>query len=217
MSEKSMREMFHLSFGEEVGNAISHGIMGLACLFTLPAVAVYSYIRGGAIRSVGVSIFVICLFLMFIVSTIYHCMEYGTNHKYIFRKLDHICIYFAIAGSYTPIALCMVEGSTAFWILLIEWGAVIIGILLKSISSKSLPKLSMIIYMAMGWAAVLFLPDLISKATPLFWMLILGGGVMYSIGAYFYSKPQNPYYHFIWHLMINIASILHFIAIVFVM
>lgn len=217
MSQKSMREMFHLSFGEEVANAISHGIMSLACLCLLPAVAVYSYMKGGALRSVGVSIFVICLFLMFIVSTIYHCMEYDTNHKYIFRKLDHICIYFAIAGSYTPIALCMVQGTTAIWILAIEWGAVIIGIFLKSISKKSLPKLSMCIYMAMGWAAVLFLPDLISKATPLFWILILGGGLMYSIGAFFYSKPQHPYFHFIWHIAIVIASILHFIAIVFVM
>ena len=95
MKEKSMREMFHLSFGEEVGNAVSHGVMGLACLFALPAVAVYSYIRGGAIRATGVSIFVVCLFLMFIVSTIYHSMEYGSNQKYVFRKLDHICIYFA--------------------------------------------------------------------------------------------------------------------------
>lgn len=216
MKEKSMRETFHLSFGEEVGNAVSHGVMGLACLFSLPAVAVYSYIEGGALRSTGVSIFVICLFLMFIVSTIYHSMEYGSNHKYVFRKLDHICIYFAIAGSYTPIALCMVQGTTAFWILVLEWGAVIFGIFLKSIAKKSYPKLSMCIYMAMGWAAVLFIPDLISKATPMFWALILGGGLMYSIGAYFYSK-RVPYCHFIWHIMINLASILHFIAIVFVM
>ncbi len=217
MKEKSMREMFHLSFGEEVGNAVSHGVMGLACLFALPAVAVYSYIRGGAIRATGVSIFVVCLFLMFIVSTIYHSMEYGSNQKYVFRKLDHICIYFAIAGSYTPVALCLVQGWTAIWILVLEWGAVLFGILLKSIAKKSFPILSMCIYMIMGWAAVLFLPALLSKASPAFLILIIGGGIMYSIGAFFNSKPQHSYFHFIWHLMINAASLLHFIAIVFIM
>lgn len=217
MSHKSMKDMFQLSFGEEVANSVSHGIMGFACLLGLPAVAVYSYLRGGMVRSVGTSIFVICLFLMFIVSTIYHSMEYNTNHKYIFRKLDHICIYFAIAGSYTPIALCLIKGWEGIAILIIQWTAVFTGILLKSISSKSLPKLSMTIYMVMGWSAVLFLPALLRSATPLFLGLIVAGGVMYSIGAYFYSKPQKKYFHCIWHLCINLASILHFIAIVFVM
>lgn len=217
MNQKSMHEMFHLSFGEEVGNAISHGIMALICLCSLPAVAVYSYIKGGILRAAGVSIFIICLFLMFIVSTIYHSMEYGSKQKYVFRKLDHICIYFAIAGSYTPIALCLVQGTTAIWILVLEWGAVIFGILLKSISKKSLPVLSMCIYMVMGWAAILFLPALLSNASAEFLAFIVGGGIMYSIGAYFYSKPQHHYFHFIWHLMIDAASILHFIAIVFIM
>ena len=110
MKEKTMRDMFKLTFGEEVGNAVSHGVMALIYLLLLPFVAVYSYIQGGIIRSVGVSIFMICMFLMFLISTIYHSMAYESQQKYIFRKLDHICIYLAIAGSYTPVALCVVKG-----------------------------------------------------------------------------------------------------------
>lgn len=217
MEEKTMRNSFQLSFGEEVGNAVTHGIMAFLCLISLPTAAVYSYKIGDVSRAIGVSIFIICLFLMFLTSTIYHTMEHNTQHKYIFRKLDHICILFAIAGSYTPIAITLIQGSEAVWILLIEWTMVIAGILLKAISKRSFPKLSMTIYMVMGWTAILFLPKLLSVGTPLFFGLILGGGLMYTIGAFFYSKPQHKYFHMIWHICINVASILHFIAIVFVM
>lgn len=217
MEEKTMRNMFHLSFGEEVGNALTHGIMALLCLFLLPYAAVYSYIQEGNIRAIGISIFIICLFLMFLVSTIYHSMAYDTEQKYVFRKLDHICILFAIAGSYTPIALCMIKGWESILILVIEWSMVIVGILLKAISKRSFPKLSMGIYMVMGWTAIFFLPKLLSVASPIFLALIVGGGLMYTIGALFYSKPQHKYFHTIWHVCINIASIMHFIAIVFVM
>lgn len=212
-----MRESYQLSQGEEVANCITHGVMALLCILALPAVAVYSYQIGGTLRSVGVSIFIICIFLMFIVSTLYHAMPYHTDHKYIFRKLDHICIYFAIAGTYTPIALCIIGGWQGILVLVIEWAAVFGGILLKSIASKSYPKLSMTIYMIMGWTAIFFIPTLLQKASPLFLGLIVGGGVMYTIGTFFYSKPQNKYSHSIWHICINLASILHFIAVVFVM
>ncbi len=217
MEQKSMRDMYKLGLGEEIANCVTHGVMALLCIMLLPATAVYSYLIGGTIRSVGVSIYIVCLFLMFIVSTLYHCMPFGTTHKYVFRKLDHICIYFAIAGSYTPIALCVIGGKQSIIILAIEWIAVIGGVLLKSISSKSLPKLSMTIYMIMGWTALFFLKPLLQNTSLLFLGLIVGGGIMYTIGAIFYSNPQHKYFHSIWHVCINIASILHFIAIVFLM
>lgn len=217
MQEKSMRDMFRLTFKEEVGNAISHGVMALLCLFLLPGFAVYSYLKGGLLRCVGISVFMICLFLMFLISTIYHSMAYDTEQKYIFRKLDHICIYLAIAGSYTPIALCVTDGWVRVLILVLEWGAVIGGILLKSISRKSYPILSTTIYLIMGWTAIFFIPALISATSWLFLLLIVLGGVMYSVGVFFYSKPQKRYFHFVWHLFIDVASILHVIAIVFLM
>ena len=206
MKEKTMKDMFKLTFGEEVGNAVSHGVMALLCLFVLPFVSVYSYLRGGIVRSVGVSIFMICLFLMFLISTIYHSMAYDSQQKYIFRKLDHICIYLAIAGSYTPVALCVVKGWVGILILVIQWSAV---------SKRAFPILSTAIYLVMGWIAIVFIPFLIHSS---FWFLffIILGGVMYSIGVFFYAKHKK-FFHFVWHLFINCASILHFIAIVFLM
>lgn len=211
-----MRDMVRLTFGEEVGNVISHGIMALACLFLLPYVAVYSYLKGEVVRATGVSIFVICVFLMFLISSIYHSMAFGTEQKYVFRKLDHICIYLAIAGSYTPIALCVVQGWLGILILVLEWGAVVVGVLLKAISQKAYPKLTVTVYLVMGWTALFFIPSLLAHTSLLFLSFIVAGGVMYSAGVFFYSKHKR-YFHFIWHLFINVACILHFIAIVFFM
>lgn len=214
---KIMKGCLPLSFTEEVFNTITHGVMAILMLFLLPVCAVYSYVQYDLIRSIGVSIFIICLFLMFLCSTLYHSMEFKSPQKAIFRILDHICIYLAIAGSYTPVALSLIKGWKAIAILIIQWTMVLIGILYKSISTKSMPKLSLTIYLIMGWVAILFLPPLIKNSSILFLSLIIAGGVMYSIGAYFYSKHEMKYAHVIWHFFIVLASILHFIAIVFCM
>lgn len=217
MKEKTMRDMFHLSFGEEVANCISHGVMALAFLFVLPYVAIYSYLKGGLLLAIGISVYNICIFLMFLISTIYHSMEYDTNQKYVFRKLDHVCIFLAIAGTYTPIALCLIGGWQGILILLIQWMLALMGILYKSICRRSFPKLSLFLYLAMGWTAVFFLPVIIEKASILFLVLIVAGGLMYTIGAYFYTHPERKYSHFVWHLFINLASIMHFIAVLYCM
>lgn len=210
----SISNMVKLSLGEEIGNVVTHGMMALAFLFLLPFSAVYSYIQGGTLLSVGTSIFVICIFLMLLVSTLYHSMAFGTKHKVVFRILDHIFIYFAIAGSYTPIALYLIGGWKAAVILIIQWSCVLFGIFYKAVAQKEYPKLSLLMYMTMGWVAVLFIPTLIRNAQPLFIVLIVLGGLFYSIGAYFYTRKKK-WAHMIWHLFINAASITHYIAIVF--
>lgn len=213
--EKQIQKMFPSYFKEELFNCITHGVMALIMMVLIPICAVYAYIQGGFIQSFSVSIFTICIFLMFLVSTLYHAMEHNSPHKQVFRILDHIFIYFAIAGSYTPVALCLITGWQGIAILVIQWTMVFVGILYKSISIKSLPKLSLTIYLVMGWTVILFIPPLIKNANSIFlWLLILGG-VLYSIGAYFYAKKDLSYNHVIWHIFISVASLLHFIGIVF--
>ena len=215
-TSKSMKDVIHLSFGEELGNAISHGALGCLILLLLPFISIFSYIKGGYLRGIGVGIYLICIFLMLIVSCLYHSMVYNSQHKYVFRKLDHIMILLAIAGSYTPIALCLFDGVSRIVVLCVEWFAVIGGVLLKSISNKSYPILSCIIYLTMGWTALFFLPKLITSSTPAFFWLIVAGGLCYTIGVYFYSRKKK-FFHFVWHIFIDVACILHFLAIVFFM
>ena len=213
--KQSMKDPYPLSFGEEIGNTISHGVMWVLVLFLLPFFAVRSYILGGIPYSVGISIYMICMFFMYMGSTLYHSAPYHTTHKYVFRKLDHIMITLAIAGTYTPICI-MILPSPIRWILLtLEWVLAFIGILLKAISSQSHPKLSMTIYMTMGWLAIFMLPTLWAYSSTAFLICILLGGIFYTIGAFFYAHPEKNYFHFVWHIFINLASILHFIAIAF--
>lgn len=213
--EGSMSDNIRLSFGEELGNSITHAVMATALLLGLPFGSIYGYTKGGYLLGIGYGIFIISLFLMFLSSTLYHAMMYDTKHKYVFRILDHIFIYVAIAGTYTPICLYVIGGNLGYTVLIIQWISVLVGILYKSIAQKSMPKLSVAIYMGMGWAALIVLPTLIRQTSWIFVGLIALGGVLYSIGAWFYIQKDKPYYHMIWHLFINFAALSHFIAIIF--
>ena len=164
MSLNSMRNMTRLSFSEEVGNTLTHGIMALLFLFALPYAAILGYIKGGAMQAFGVSVFVISIFLMFLISALYHSTPFESTNKLVFRILDHSCIYIAIAGSYTPIAITMIQGWQSVLILIIEWSIVIGGILYKIFGKREFSKLSLAIYLIMGWIAVFFLPTIIAKA-----------------------------------------------------
>ncbi len=203
------------TFGEEIANTISHGVMSLLILLFIPFSSVWSYLHGGVMESVTVSIYLISIFGMMLCSTLYHSMAPESKHKKVFHILDHIFIYVAIAGSYTPIALCVIGGWQGVLITVLQWLMVIFGIFYKSLSNKSIPAVSLTIYLVMGWTIVLFLPLFINNAsTPLLWFIGLGG-IFYSVGAWFYARKGFRYHHLVWHLLINIAVLAHFIAIIF--
>ncbi|MCQ2978397.1 MAG: hemolysin III family protein [Clostridia bacterium] len=218
MKEKGKKKNYIYTFGEEVANATTHGPMALLCLFALPFSAIWAYNHGGdkaVTATVGVSIFIISLFLMFLASTIYHVMRDSTPHKRVCKILDHIFIYFAIAGSYTPIALYVVGGWKGILIVCLQWAMVLFGIFYKSLSKRSMPKVSLTIYLIMGWTLLFFLPLVIHNTNLIFMILLGAGGVLYSIGAGFYAMKNFKYHHMIWHLFINLAAVCHYIAIVF--
>ena len=202
-----------LSFGEEVANSITHAVGAVAMLVLLPITAIYSYHHYGMQAAVGMSIFDISLFLMFMSSTIYHSMQYDSPQKFVLRIIDHSMIYIAIAGSYTPVALSLVGGWLGYLIIVLQWGATIFGILYKIFAKKINDKFSLFLYLLMGWLVGLIIPSIISKTGVVFWSLMLAGGLAYTIGAIFYAR-KRPYDHMIWHLFILLASILQYIAIV---
>lgn len=213
--DESMKNNVRLSFKEEVGNSITHGVMSFLMLMGLPFASIYGYVKGGMTLGTGYGIFIISLFLMFLASTLYHAMAYDSKHKYVFRILDHSFIYVAIAGTYTPVCLYVIGGKLGYGILIVQWLMVLFGILYKAIAQKSIPKLSVTIYLIMGWAALIAMPDLIRNSNFWFVFLIALGGILYSIGAWFYMQKDRPYFHMIWHLFINFAALSHFIAIIF--
>lgn len=205
------------TLGEEVANTISHGVMSLLALCALPFAAVWAYLHDPqpVLACVSVSIFVISLFLMFLASTLYHSMNPASKHKAVFHILDHIFIYVAIAGSYTPIALSVIGGWQGVLIAVLQWAMVLFGIFYKSLSRRSLPAVSLTIYLVMGWTILFFLPLFLRNAsTQLLW-LIAAGGLFYTLGAWFYARKGFRYHHLVWHLLVNLGAACHFAGIVF--
>lgn len=209
------KKMYVYSLGEEIANATTHGPMAALVLFMLPYAAIRAYVKGGTLDAAGVSLFVISVFLMFLASTLYHVMASNSRHKDIFKILDHIFIYVAIAGSYTPIALSIIGGWQGIVITVIQWMMVLFGILYKSLSKNSIPKVSLTIYLVMGWTIIFFMPIFLAKADKVLLGFITLGGILYSSGAYYYAKKGFKYHHMVWHLFVNLGALSHFIGIVF--
>ena len=201
------------TLGEEVGNAVSHGAMALVTLGGIAPTAISAYTRSGTLAAVGTSIFICSLFLMFLSSALYHSMGVDTRHKQIMQILDHIFIYVAIAGTYTPIALSVIGGWQGVLVAALQWAMVLFGILYKSIAKRRIPKVSLTIYLVMGWSILFVAPMFIRNASLGFQLLLLGGGVFYSAGTYFYAKKEKPFFHMVWHLFVNLGAICHFLGI----
>lgn len=203
--------------GEEVANTVTHGVMSLLTLLALPFAAVWAYTHDAkpVEAAISVSIFVITIFLMFLVSALYHSMNPQSKHKAVFHILDHICIYVAIAGSYTPVALLIIGGWQGIFITILQWAMVLFGIFYKSLSRRSIPAISLTIYLVMGWTLVFFLPLFIRHASTQLIFYIALGGLLYTLGAWFYARKGFRYHHMVWHLLINLAAVAHYIGIVF--
>ena len=212
---KMLNKVRRYTLGEEVANSITHGVMAFVSFALIAPTAIHAYLVGGVLDAVGTTIFASSIFLMFMTSTLYHIMSYDTKHKTIFQILDHIFIYIAIAGTYTPIALSVVGGWQGIVIASLQWSMVLFGILYKSLARNSIPKISLTIYLVMGWTILIFLPIFIIQANIILVILIGSGGVMYSAGVLFYSKKHLKYHHMLWHFFVNVGVAAHYVGLVF--
>jgi len=201
------------TFGEEIGNAVSHGTMAAIALGGISPTAIQAFVRHGALAAVSVSIFMCSLFLMFLSSTLYHSMNVETRQRQVLQILDHIAIYIAIAGTYTPIALVVIGGWQGIVVASLQWAMVLFGILYKSISRRRIPKISLTIYLIMGWSIIFVGPMFIRNASMGMILLILGGGIFYSAGTYFYAKKDKKFYHMVWHFFVSLGAVCHFLGI----
>jgi len=207
------KEVRHNSLGEEVGNAVSHGVMALVVLGGIAPTAISIYLRNGTLAAVSTTIFMCSLFLVFSSSAIYHSMTLDTRHRRVMKIIDHSFIYVAIAGTYMPIALSVIGGWQGIVVASLQWAMVIFGVLHKSIPKRKNPKTSLAIYLAMGWSIIFVAPLFIRYASLGLQLLILGGGLFYSAGTYFYSKKKMRFFHMIWHFFVAIGALCHYMGI----
>ena len=162
----------------------------------------------------GASLYSASLILLYGASTLYHhTTEVGLKHK--LRVLDHISIYFLIAGTYSPIVLTVLEDSHGTLLFYIVWSIAALGVILKLFFTGRFEKLSLLLYLAMGWLIALDGFALFEKFSNLELTMLFAGGVFYSAGIYFYVKQSMPYNHVIWHIFVLLGSFFHYLMIYF--
>ena len=215
-SSRMKLDLPNYTIGEERFNMITHivgGGLGLVALLFCVIIAAYHHNVMGIVSGM---IYGFTVILLFTTSSIYHGLGIGMPKK-IFRILDHCTIYLLIAGTYTPILLSEFRRihTVDAWIMFgILWGLAIIGITLTAIDRKKFRYFSLICYLGMGWIAIFRIQQLVYVYTAPFFILILIGGVLYTVGVIFYAVgKKKKYMHSVFHLFVNAASILHSVAI----
>ena len=202
--------------GEELFNMITHIVGGGLGVLALIACVIVAALHQNVWGIVSGAIYGFCVILLFSMSSIYHGLRIGPP-KRVFRILDHCTIYVLIAGTYTPVVLGQfreVFPLDAWLIFGVIWGLAVIGITLTGIDRKRFSAFAMVCYLGMGWMVVFRINRLIEVLGLPFFILILIGGVLYTVGAVFYGfGGKKKYMHSVFHLFVNGASILHSVAI----
>lgn len=204
------------TIGEEIFNSVTHGIGVLIAIAFMVLLIIKS--QGNTPLIIANIIYGISLMLMFLFSTLYHAIT-NTKAKQVLRYFDHSAIFICIAGTFTPIIVRVLQGAQRVGFLVAIWLIALIGIILKiTIFRKNLQekykKQSLILYVVMGWMSVLLMKKVIQISGMLSFIFILSGGILYSIGVYFYAKKRK-YFHSIWHIFIILASVAQFFGIYF--
>ena len=203
--------------GEEIFNMTSHIVGGALGIVAIVLCIVFAAVHGNGYGVVSGAIYGVTMILLYTMSSIYHGLKPERKSKKVFQVLDHCSIFLLIAGSYTPFALVSIRENDAVagWAIFgVIWALAIIGIILNSIDLKRYKIFSMICYLAMGWCIIVkanLLPQILGTTGLI---LLVSGGIVYTIGAIFYGLgKKRKYMHSIFHLFILLGSLLQFFCI----
>lgn len=201
-----------LSLGEEIANSISHGFGLILAIIAVPILVVTAMRAGRASFVVGVSVFGASIVVLYLASTLYHSLTHE-RAKRVARLIDHSAIFLLIAGSYTPFTLGVLRGPWGWSLLGIVWGLAAIGLTLKVVGGTRHWWISMVLYLAMGWLALVAIKPMLTLIPLPGILLILAGGVAYTGGLGFFAAYRLRYHHFIWHLCVLAGTACHFFAV----
>ena len=200
------------TLGEELFNAITHGIGALLSVAGCVVLLVRCHQLGDGVAAVSSAIYGATLIILYTMSTLYHALV-NEKAKAVFRVFDHVTIYLLIAGTYTPYTLACLGGALGWTLFGIVWAAAIVGIVFSSISLRRFQKLSMICYIAMGWVILIAIKPLWQVIGTLPMVFLVIGGVLYPGGVLFYQMKESRYMHSIWHLFVIAGSIFQYFSI----
>lgn len=190
----------------EKGNTWTH-LIGV--IFALSSIwMAWPAVYAGWQMAFGVIFFIAGMFMMFLSSTLYHWARPG-KAKNILRKLDHISIYVMIACSYTPICVGVIGGKLGWFMFALQWFVVVLGTVYKIVALGKYPRLSLTLYLVMGWSVLLMVKPVLENMSTLSIAFLLLEGVFYSAGTYFFAHDSRRHYHAIWHVFVLLGAISH--------
>ncbi len=200
--------------GEEIAHAVTHGIGIPLSIAALTILVAFSALYGDAWHVTSTAIYGATLILLYTASTLYHGIPH-TGARKILQRLDHVAIFLLIAGTYTPFTLVSLRGSWGWLLFAMVWGTAILGIYVEVWGSSKLRRWSLALYLGMGWLVVIAIKPMLANVETGGLLLLLAGGLSYSLGAIFYAWERLSYNHAIWHIFVLAGSILHFFSILF--
>lgn len=201
------------SVAEEIANSASHWLGFIAALAATP-ILLFAVARDGDLANIlGASVFAASMVLLYLSSALYHAMPHGTR-KHFFHKLDHAAIYVLIAGTYTPFTLGVLSGVWGWTLFGLIWAMAALGLVLKACDGLSNRRLSIGLYLLMGWLIVVAAVPLIRNVPTAGLLWLLAGGLAYTGGVVFYVLSSRLRFgHFIWHLFVMGGTVCHYFAV----
>ena len=195
---------------EELIHALTAGLGIIACAVAIPWLAWVS--AGDAARMVAALVFGASALAMFVTSVVYHSAR-EPERKLVLRKFDHAAIYLLIAGTYTPITLVAMRNTWGWVLFGAIWALAVFGIVAKTAVGFRFPKLSLILYLAMGWLCIIAIRPVAASLTSTELAWVIAGGVVYTAGVPFYVWKSRRYTHAVWHLFVLGGVACHFAAV----
>ena len=197
---------------EEVANSLTHAL-ALALVVVGGPVLIVTALREGTLTDVvAVSVFAAAMALMYFASAVYHALKPGPA-KHVFHVLDHAAIYLLIAGTYTPFTLGVLKGAWGWTLFGVVWALAILGIVIKLVAGFRWHKLSIAVYVAMGWIAIVAIKPLMAALPAGGFAWLLAGGLAYTAGVAFYVNKRLRYSHAVWHLFVLAGTACHYVAV----
>ena len=197
---------------EEVAHSITHGIGAFLAVAGMIILIERAVTCGSTRHIVSCSIFGASLILLYSASALYHGIQHRKAKK-ILRIIDHSSIYLLIAGTYTPFTLLNLRGVWGWSLFGIVWVLAFLGIGLQFSPLRKISSVRLILYITMGWAALVAVKPLAASVPGIALMLIVAGGLSYTAGIFFYLWRRLPYHHAVWHIFVLSGSIAHYLAV----
>lgn len=199
--------------GEEIFNSVSHGVGALLAVIGASVMVTLAGCYGDWLCVLSSCVYGVSLVILYTMSTLYHAFPFE-RVKRLFRIFDHASIFILIAGTYTPFCLLALRGNPRGLIVAgVVWLCAIAGIVMNAISLEKTKKVSLILYVIMGWAILFAIRDVVNALPGAGFWLLLSGGISYTGGIAFYAS-KTRFMHSIWHLFVLSGSILHYLCVV---